>query len=132
MPTVAASASPGRCRTRSPTRRQTPRGGASASCGRYSTVCRTGQNPQRAVTASSAGSSVMPASRTHATPSAETGPRPFVEPAEESSSTSIAAITVAPLASSAGPERRSARSIATCLSSIWCSSSRARLTSSRQ
>ena len=74
---------------------------------------------------SSAGSSVTPGEQ-HARDAER---RDRAEPLrrarlETSSSTSIAQITVAPLASSAGPERRSARSIATCLSSMLCSSSR--------
>ena len=115
--TVVISAAAGRCRTQSPKRRQSPRDASRSSSGRHATVLRRGQKPPRPYQVSSAGRSVRPANRTDPTPIAETGPSPFVEPAWESSSTSIAAMTVQPLASSAGPARRIALAIASCLSS---------------
>jgi hypothetical protein len=90
----------------------------------YATTRLRGQNPRRPKMVSSAGRSVRPASSTHATPIADTGPSALVEPLSASSSTSIAVTTVHPLASTAGPARRKARAIASCLSCTRCSSSR--------
>ena len=74
--------------------------------------------------ASIAGSSVSPASNTHATPIAATGPSEWIEPFSARSSTSIEIATVSPLARIAGPVRVSAWAIASCLSWYARSSSR--------
>ena len=68
-----------------------------------------GQKPRRPTIVSRAGSSVMPASSAHATPIADTGPSELVDPVSASSSTSIEAITVQPLASIARARRAAAR-----------------------
>ncbi len=95
-------------------------------------MCRRGQNPRRPKIVSSDGSRVRPASRALATPIAATGPRVDVLRESAKTSTSIASVTVSPLARIAGPERLSACCIAACLSSVRRSSSRNRETNSRQ
>jgi hypothetical protein len=67
---------------------------------------------------------VRPATSTHATPIAATGPSEVTPPFSASNSTSIETATVVPLARIAGPERASAWRIASCLSSHLRSSSR--------
>ena len=83
-----------------------------------------GQKTQRPVITSSAGSSVIMASRPTATPIAATGPRPGWSSTRRASRQSIPTITVAALAMMAGPARRSASAIASCRSSCRRSSSR--------
>ena len=83
-----------------------------------------GQNPRRPKIVSSAGSRVSPATIPQATPIAATGPRVEVRRASARTRVSIASETVSPLARMVGPVRRTARAIASCLSSIRCSSSR--------
>ena len=102
--------------TRSPILRHSPRWTCSSASGSHSTVRRRGQNALRPPIVSSAGSSVRPAASTHATPIAETGPSELIERVSAMSSTSIESATVRPLAKIAGPERRTARAIASCLS----------------
>ena len=91
-----------------------------------------GQKPRRPKIVSSAGSRVSPATIALATPIAATGPSVAVFCESASASTSIARVTVRPLARIAGPDLRRARAIASCLSSVVRSSSRNRETSSRQ
>jgi hypothetical protein len=73
---------------------------------------------------SSAGSSVSPASIAEKTPIAKTGPSDLVNPVSARASTSIASVTVRPLARIVGPVRLNARAIASCLSAMRRSSSR--------
>ncbi len=84
----------------------------------------TGQKIQRPKMTSSAGNSVIMAISATATPIAATGPRPLVEFISAKSRTSMPSTTVAPLASTAGPARCSARAIASCRSSWRRNSSR--------
>ena len=91
---------------------------------------RSGQNTQRPVMTSSAGSSVIMASRPTPTPIAATGPSPEMSAESAASRQSIAAITVRPLAKIAGPARRMATAMASCRSSCLRSSSRYRAISS--
>ena len=67
---------------------------------------------------------MSPASITQNTPIAATGPRVWTEPTSATSRTSIASVTVMPLARIAGPDAATARCIASCLSSWVRSSSR--------
>ena len=85
---------------------------------------RAGQNTQRPVTTSRAGSSVIMASSATATPIASTGPRPLVEFNSASARVSRLRITVPALAMTAGPARRSATAIASCRSECRRNSSR--------
>ena len=78
--------------------------------------CR-GQNPRLPKIVSSAGSRVRPATIAQKTPIAAVGPSELVLPASASRRTSIASVTVRPLARIAGPERVRACAIASCLSS---------------
>ena len=96
-----------------PTRAQKPRvvGSAEPYRGLY------GQNTQRPVITSNAGSSVIMASSATATPMASTGPRLLVEFSSARDRVSRLRITVPALATTAGPARRSATAIASCLSS---------------
>ena len=71
-----------------------------------------GQNTQRPVITSSAGSSVIIASSATPTPMASTGPRPLVEFSSARVRASRLRITVPPLATIAGPARRIATRIA--------------------
>ena len=109
-----------------PTRAHSPRevGSAEPKAGR------TGQNTHRPVITSRAGSSVIIASRATATPMASTGPMPLVEFSSATVRASRLTMTVPPLATTAGPARRSATAIASCRSSWRRSSSRYRAVSS--
>ena len=84
----------------------------------------TGQNSQRPKITSRAGSRVIMASSATTTPIASTGPRLLVEFSSAMLSVSRLMITVPALAMMAGPARRSATAIASCLSSWRRSSSR--------
>ena len=83
-----------------------------------------GQNTQRPVITSRAGSSVIIASSATKTPIASTGPMLLVEFSSARVRVSRLRITVPPLAMIAGPARRSATAIAACRSSCRRSSSR--------
>ena len=87
-------------------------------------MARRGQNPLRPKIVSSVGSRVRPAIIAVKTEIAATGPRELVFLLSASARVSIASVTVRPLAKIAGPARRKARCIASCLSSIRRSSSR--------
>ena len=105
----------------SPIRRQTPWVSSAASSPTWGT---NGQNAQRPAITSIAGSSVSIETIAIAIPVAPIGPSPAVPSTSASSRQSSAAITVRPEARIAGPARRSASPIASCLSSWRRSSSR--------
>ena len=130
--TVMISAMAGRLSTLSPKRRHAPTRSSGLWFGSYSTTPRRGQNPRLPKMVRSAGSSVSPATIAQNTPSAAVGPSELVLPASASRSTSIARVTVRPLARIAGPARVSACAIASCLSRVTRSSSRYLETSNRQ
>ncbi len=93
--------------------------------GAVSGVCGTkGQKARRPKIVSSAGSRVSIESAAQAMPIAAIGPRPAVPLTLASIRQSSAAITVAAEAKIAGPAEASAVRIASCLSTVWCSSSR--------
>ena len=73
----------------------------------------TGQNIQRPLITSRAGSSVIMETSATPTPMASTGPRLLVEFSSATDSVSRARITVPALAIMAGPARRSARDLGT-------------------
>ena len=110
----------GRTAMRRPTRAQKPLVVGSAEP--YAGL--TGQNTQRPVITSSAGSSVIIASSATATPIASTGPMLLVEFSSARDRVSRLRTTVPALATTAGPARRSATAIAACRSSCRRSSSR--------
>ena len=110
----------GRTAMRRPVRAQKPRVVGSAEP--YPGLA--GQNTQRPVITSSAGSSVIIESRATPTPIASTGPRPLVEFSSARLRVSRLRITVPALATMAGPARRSATLIAACRS--WCRRSSSR------
>ena len=110
----------GRTATRLPTRAQKPCAVGSAE----PKVGRLGQNTQRPVMTSIAGSSVTITSSVMATPIAFTGPRPAVEFISASIRQSMPATTVPALAKIAGAARCRAKAIASCRSSCRRSSSR--------
>ncbi len=83
-----------------------------------------GQNGRRPTATSRAGRNVSITRTATAMPIAPIGPRPAVPLTSASESESSAAHTVRPDAKIAGPARRSASSIASCLSSWRRSSSR--------
>jgi hypothetical protein len=85
---------------------------------------RTGQKIHRPTITSSAGSNVIMASRPTPMPIAATGPSPGMSADSATSRHSIPAMTVAALATMAGPARRSATAIASCRSVCLRSSSR--------
>src|SRR3954467_5712995 len=70
---------------------------------------RLGQNPRRPKIVSTAGSTVRPASIAQKTEIAATGPSDLVLPDSAKTRTSIARVTVRPLARMAGPARPPAR-----------------------
>jgi hypothetical protein len=117
---VVTQTTRGRTAMRRPIRAQKPR--AVGSGEPY--VGLAGQNTQRPVITSSAGSSVIIASRATPTPMASTGPRPLVEFSSAKVRASRLRITVPALATIAGPARRSATLIAACRSSCRRNSSR--------
>ena len=95
-------------------------------------MLRLGQKPRRPKIVSSAGSSVRPASIAQKTEIAATGPSDLVLPDSAKTRTSMARVTVRPLARMAGPALLTARCIASCLSSSRRSSSLYRETNKRQ
>ena len=109
-----------------PIRAQPPRlaGSAEPNAGR------AGQNTHRPQITSRAGSRVSIDSNATPTPMASTGPMLLVEFSSATISASRAKITVAALATTAGPARRSAAVIAWCRSAWRRSSSRYRAVSS--
>jgi hypothetical protein len=85
---------------------------------------RIGQNTHRPQITSRAGSKVSMASTPTPMPIAATGPRPEVEFKSANSRHSMPTMTVAALATIAGPARCSATAIASCRSSCLRNSSR--------
>src|SRR4051794_41934774 len=78
-------------------------------------MLRLGQNPRRPKIVSSAGSTVRPASIAQKTEIAATGPSDLVLPDSANTRTSIARVTVSPLARMAGPPPPKGGWIASCL-----------------
>lgn len=85
---------------------------------------RTGQKIHRPVITSRAGSKVIMTSSPTPMPIAATGPSPDMSAESAASRHAMPAITVAALATIAGPARRSAAAIASCRSECPRSSSR--------
>ena len=110
----------GRASTHRPKRSQRPCGSSYSvrlAAGSNATCLAVGQNPRRPIRPRSAGSRVMLATRTIATPIAVTGPSVWLVSSSEATSVISAAATVSPLATMAGP----ARGIAWRSASVWSS-----------